>query len=144
MTYYLVALGATAEGEGEPKYFWMRDGGDRWIHFVEGCWPFKSETDIVAEVVKTQDVTDLDWSRTPLFDSDSNAGWLSREGRFYGCPEKYHDKFAAYVLGIKVHDLERSGWARVLDSSSYTSTQNLSHEQNSWLAHKGYKVYERW
>jgi hypothetical protein len=144
MAFYLVSLGGDTCGSSEPRYFWMRDGGDRWIHFVEGCWPFKNESDIIAEVVMTQDVTDLDWSRTPLFDSDSSAGWLSRQGRFYGCPEKYHDKFAAYVLGMKVHELESTGWARVLDSSSYAATQNLSPEQNSWLAHKGYKVYERW
>ncbi len=144
MPYYLVALAGENEAGSEPRYFWMKDGGERWIHFVEGCWPFKSEADIIAEVVHTKDVTDLDWSRTPLFDSDSSAGWLSRQGRFYGCPEKYHDKFAAYVLGIKVHELEKTGWARVLDSRSYAATKNLSVEQSSWLSQKGYRVYENW
>ena len=144
MVYYLVSL-AEDEGRGnDRRYFWMRDGGERWVHFVEGRWPFKNEADIIAEVVRTDDITDLDWSLTPLYDSDSSSGWLSREGRFYGCPANYHDKFAAYVLGTKVHDLEDCGWARVLDSSSYTATRGLSHDQNSWLERRGYTVYEDW
>jgi len=141
MVYYLVSPAASKDITPRP-FFWMKDGGDRWIHFVEGCWPFKNEADIIAEIVHTDDVTDLDWSMTPLYDSDSNAGWLSREGRFYGCPENYHDKFAAYVLGIKVPDLEETGWTRLLDSGNYTNMHRLSLEQCNWLSTKGYKVYE--
>jgi len=141
MVYFLVSPSHFKDISPRP-FFWMRDGGDRWVNFVKGKWPFKSDGDIVLERVKTSDMTELNWGRTALYDNKSSSGWLSRVGRFYGCPANYHDKFAAYVLGIKVDKLENTGWARILDYSSYSTERNLSHEQNSWLTRMGYRIYE--
>ncbi len=141
MVYFLVSP-VECEGISPRPFYWMRDGGDRWVNFVKGNWPIKSNGDIVLDRVRTGDMTELDWGRTPLYKKNSSSGWLSREGRFYGCPENYHDKFAAYVLGIKVHKLESTGWARILDCKSYSSEKNLSQEQNGWLTRKGYRIYD--
>lgn len=140
MVYYLVSLGEDKDMEHRP-FFWMRDCGDRWINFVNGKWPMKDASDIICEKVDIDDITELDWSVTPLYNKDSKSGWLSREGRFYGCPDYFHDKFAAYVLGIKVDELETTGWARILGCNNYSSTRQLSREQNRWLRRNGYRVY---
>jgi len=141
MLYYLVSPEEYSDVTPRP-FFWMKDGGDRWVHFVRGKWPFKNVMDIIAEIVKADDVTELDWSRVPLYDNDSSSGWLSREGRFYGCPANFHDRFVAYVLGMKVHKMEKLGWTRVLDSSSYSAARPLSHEQKSWLSCNGFRLYK--
>jgi len=138
--YFLVSPGAG--GQARNVYYWMQDGGERWIHFVKGIWKEKHEDDIVKEVVRAGDLSELDWSKTPLYDNDSVSGWLSRTGRFYGCPSHYHDKFAAFVLGIKVAELEKMGWVRVNDSRYYTCRLRPNAEQRNWLSEKGYKVYD--
>jgi len=139
MVYYLVSLAEDKDMTHRP-FFWMKDYGDRWENFVKGQYPFKDASDIISERVDADEKTELDWSKTPLYDSDSKSGWLSRDGTFYGCPGYYHDKFAAYVFGIKVEKLEKTGWARILGCNSYSSTRRLSRDQNRWLRRNSYKV----
>jgi len=142
MTYYLVC--PFEEGEGDDvtgTCYWMRDAGESWVHFVGGVWMKKKENDVVRDVVRVTDVSELDWHKTPLRTPLSSSGWLSRGGKYFGCPPNWHDKFAAYVLGIKVNELERSGWVRVNDSRYYTCEKTLSSEQKNWLSEKGYKIH---
>ncbi len=140
MVYYLVSLAEDKDMTQRP-FFWMRDSGDKWENFVKGKYPAKDALDIISKKVDIDEITDLDWSRTPLYNSEYKAGWLSREGRFYGCPAYYHDKLAAYVLGIKVDKLETTGWARIFGCNNYSSTRRLSFDQHGWLRRNGYTVY---
>lgn len=141
MRYYLVCPFDEKTGKTGPCY-WMKDGGDRWIHFVNGAWIEKKDGDVVKDVVRVRDVSELDWSQTPLRNPSSSSGWLSRGGRFFGCPPNWHDKFAAYVIGLKVDEMESQGWVRVLNSRYYVNEKRLSEEQINWLSTKGYKVYD--
>ncbi|GMR04274.1 MAG: hypothetical protein BMS9Abin23_0166 [Thermodesulfobacteriota bacterium] len=140
MPYYLVCPVVDDSNEPGPCY-WMRDGGDRWNNFVKGEWPVKKDNDLVKEKLRVGHVSELDWHETPLRDPSSSSGWLSRGGRYFGCPSYWHDKFAPYVLGISVDEMEAQGWVRVNDSKYYTCEKELSAEQKNWLAHKGYKIY---
>ena len=141
MKFYLVSPASPA-GESPGVFYWMKDSGQSWIHFVKGVWKEKRAEDIIKEVVHAQDPFELDWSMTPLHNQDSLSGWLSRCGRFYGCPPNYHDKLACYVLGMKVPELESTGWVRVNDSRYYTCQKGLSAEQRNWLSGRGYRLYE--
>lgn len=144
MTYYLVCPandGEGGDGDVTGPCYWMRDGGERWIHFVKGSWIKKNEKDVVRDVIKVRDVSELDWRETPLRTPQSSSGWLSRGGRYFGCPPYWHDKFASYVLGIKVEEMETSGWVRVNDTRHFTCERKLTSEQKNWLSKKGYKIH---
>lgn len=143
MKFYLVAPGERKSG-GSQDFFWMQDNGEYWIHIVKGEWRKKHDDDEVIECSLTDEVTELDWSKTPLHCSSYTSGWLCRSGRFYGCPPYYHDKLAAYVLGTKVPHLEKTGWVRVWDRNRYTCDHRLSAEQKNWLSENGYKLFESW
>lgn len=139
--YYLVALYDPESDLHKPCY-WMKDNGEKWHYFLRGILKPKHPNDIIAEIVYAEDPIFLDWNKTPLLDPESTAGWLSRCGRFYGCPINYHDQLAYYVIGIKVSELESKGWVRVRDSKHFDCETQLSEEQKSWLTHNGHKVYD--
>jgi len=140
--YYLVS--PYDEDEKKQRYFfWMRESEDeRWVQFVKGLWRPKHDGDIVKLCDKVEDTCLLDWSGTWLYRPESTAGWLTREGRFYGCPTYYHDQLAQYVMGIKASEAEEAGWVRVKDTKYYNCLKKLSPEQKNWLSAKGYKIYD--
>lgn len=122
--------------------WWMKDAGGSWDHFIKGVLHPKNDDDQVVTAVKAACSTELDWTRTPLHDRGRVSGWLSRDGRFYGCPSNYHDKFAFHVLGAKVPELEQEGWVRIYFRNYYTCEKRLSAEQANWLSQNGHKIYD--
>lgn len=138
MKYYLISPGGT---EGSRRFYWSLDNGDTWIGIARGIYRQKHERDIVKEVVEARHITHLDWKKTPFRNDTLSTGWLSRDGRFYGCPAVFHDVIAYCVLGVKVSDLENAGWVRV-HSNWFACEQRLSAEQRNWLSQNGHKIYD--
>lgn len=137
--YYLVALGK--DEYDMENYYWMVDKGDKWLNIAKrSILKPKSDDDIIKTVVETSDLTDLDWSETPLYNNKLISGWLSRDGRFYGCPSNLHDTLAHCVLGLKVSDLENMGWARVYSESHIVCLHRLSAEQRNWFSANCYRI----
>ncbi|MBI1912915.1 MAG: hypothetical protein HYS21_13060 [Deltaproteobacteria bacterium] len=139
MKYYLVAL-FDADSDSQEQFCWMTYNGEKWVNALNGNWKPKHKKDIIAEIVEVEHITELDWSKTPLYNDELISGWLSRDGRFYGCPSKYHDTLAACVLGLKVPELENMGWVRVYDHNWFTCQHRLSAEQRNWLSQNGHRV----
>ncbi|MFQ5736719.1 MAG: hypothetical protein ACE5GY_07635 [Thermodesulfobacteriota bacterium] len=138
--YYLVALGRD-EYESPENFYWMVDKGEKWLNIAKrNILKPKSDDDIIKAVVETNDLTALNWSETPLYDDGLTSGWLSRDGRFYGCPSKYHDTLAYCVLGITVADLENTGWVRIYSERHFTCLHRISEEQRNWLSSNYYRV----
>jgi hypothetical protein len=137
--YCLVSL-YDPESERHLPGYWMLDDGEKWKHFLKGVLKPKHPNDVVKEVVYAEGPQSLDWSKTPLVDPGSNAGWLSRGGAFYGCPINHHDQYACYVLGMEVSELNEKGWARVRSTRYFECEQELSDEQKQWLAHHGHRM----
>lgn len=138
-TYYLVSPGESA-GEKKRPFYWSLDNGDKWIGVARGIWRPKSEFDIIKGAQDAGDLTELDWTKTPFRDDRLLSGWLCRCGKFFGCPVCFHDVIAAIVLGMKVAELEKKGWARVLDSRRFVCDHRLSAEQRNWLSLNGFKI----
>ena len=91
----------------------------------------------------------MDWNDTALKQPKSDAGWLDREGRFYGCDSRSHDTYAHYIFKKEVVDLEKTGWVRVYGKSSEPQWAigggfglRLSEVQKMWLDRNGYRVME--
>lgn len=141
MKYYLVSPGAETQGRKKKPFYWSLDEGGHWTGVARGIQRPKDEKDIVKEVVDADHLTQLDWSKTPFFDNSLSTGWLSRDGRFYGCPAIHHDIMAFCVLGMKVPELERLGWVRV-HPGWFTCEKRLSPEQMNWLSERGFPVSE--
>src|SRR3989304_4811526 len=110
--YFLVS--PQDESDSPNRYFyWMRENDDQWVQFVKGIWPPKNDGDLIKLCDKVEDTSMLDWSSTWLYRPESNAGWLTREGRFYGCPTYYHDQLAKDVIGVKTPEAGGVGGGRV-------------------------------
>jgi len=139
--YLLVAQGGRKKASDKPC--WMTDNGGNWIDVARSRWHDKHPGDEVLEVVTAEHFTMLDWSKTPFYTPEaSSSGWLSREGRFYGCPTYCHDVLAWCVLGVKVPELERLGWVRIYSENWYVCQARLSAEQKNWLSMNGHKVID--
>lgn len=139
--YYLVRPGEEKKKPG-PRAFWMLDSGRDWVEVGRSRSREKHAKDEVLEVAEAEHFTLLDWRKTPYYTPEANSGWLSREGRFYGCPNYCHDVLAWCVLGMKVPELERLGWVRVYSENWYVCSTRLSAEQKNWLSMNGHKVID--
>ena len=65
------------------------------------------------EVVHAQNWRDLDWRGTAAYDSKYKTGWLSLDGKFYGCDYRYHDYNARFIHGKTEDQLENEGWVKI-------------------------------
>lgn len=139
-TYYLLSPG-TASVQNPRPYYWSLDNGDTWIGVARGIYRKKHEADLIKEVKEAASLTELDWTKTPFRNDNLLTGWLSRDGRFYGCPDVFHDVIAYCVLGMKVGDIEGLGWARV-HGTWFVCERRLSAEQRNWLQENGFTVYD--
>ena len=136
--YFLVRPG----GQKKPadKSFWMTDNGENWVEVARPGAVARHDGEPRARAGGRQAKTLLDWRKTPYYTPEASSGWLSREGRFYGCPTFCHDVLAWCVLGIKVPELERLGWVRIYSETWYVCQVRLSAEQSNWLSLNGHKV----
>jgi hypothetical protein len=93
------------------------------------------------ETTLARDYEELDHSKTGLLKPDSVDGWLSPEGRFFGCDYYRHDAVAQLILKQTVTDLERQGWLRV---TGYwiVSGRCATAPQRNWASRFGYEIDE--
>lgn len=133
--------------------YWMEDKGGHWVNASGGGFNKGSGVQVLEEC-EVNDELELDWTKTALIrEEDSNSGWLDREGKWYPCNSREHDRYAYYILRKNVGDLEKGGWVRVYGSpdSSIPWTaigegeyKRISKQQYRWLKDRGYKVNLRW
>jgi len=129
--------------KGSKRKSWWRLEVDRIFNWAGG-YSFLGGDDVIYETVEAKSFEDLDWSKTYLNQPDSDAGWLDRNGRFYGCDSRDHDACAWFLLKKKVSELEKTGWVRVYGPPecylTWTVQGRLSAEQRNWLSRRGYVI----
>ena len=72
------------------------------------------------EVAQAEKINDLDWNDTLILSKKLRTGWLSPEGRFYGCEPWCHRLQAELIHERTERELEEEGWVRI----TYTPTQS--------------------
>ncbi len=92
--------------------YWWRDCNDVWMNEA-GKRLQKSSKIVVVERSRHSEYDDLDHSKTSLLDPHSKMGWLSPQGKFYGCAPRLHDTLARLVIHQKVALMEAAGWFRI-------------------------------
>jgi hypothetical protein len=116
--------------------YWVNDLGNYWL--VEGCGRIsKSDGDVVTDVSFGR-FKDLDHEKTGLFIVQSDAGWLSRGGRFYPCKNVCHENYANLIFHSSGRSMEKKGWVRIYSKREWISTKRLSPYQFNWLHDRGY------
>ena len=128
--------------------YWVRDIGSEsyWMNMVGGMIP-KGKGDTILDTKVVEHYNELDWSVTGYLTTDTVCGWLSPEGKWYGCSFENHDLIAELVLDKSVKSLERLGWVRVEGRKSnspggysWHCENRLTPEQRNWLSHEGHTV----
>jgi hypothetical protein len=128
--------------------YWVRDVGSEsyWMNTVRGMIP-KSKSDTILDTAVVDDYAELDWSRTGYLMTDTTCGWLSPEGKWYGCSFENHDLVADLILKQSRRSLERAGWVIVSGRKrncpggySWNCDTRLTPEQRNWLSHEGHTV----
>lgn len=70
---------------------------------------------------------------------DGDIGWLSRDGEFWGCAYRAHERLCRF-LGVEEKDLERDGWARLNAAHEvYQCAYRLSAKQRR-VESKGFEI----
>ncbi len=65
------------------------------------------------EIVEAVSRRKLNWYGTDVYDDTLKAGWLDRNGKFYGCKWAYHYLQAHYVHKKSDETLESLGWIHI-------------------------------
>ena len=74
-----------------------------------------------SNVVEVEDWDDLNWEDTDIYDNKLKAGWIDREGKFYGCGYHWHSKQAEFIHKKTQRELELLGWVKVYRSDVFKS-----------------------
>lgn len=135
--------------------WWAEKVGEKLFNRQGGWQPMDFEINKILETVAAVRFEDLDYTKTTLVDfNGEDAGWLDRNGKFYGCDPEAHDEVAIYYLKRSVEDLERSGWVRVWgppgsqgglcwkDWVMVAYGVRLTAEQRNWLSRRGHSLEE--
>ncbi|MBE7082455.1 MAG: hypothetical protein E7378_02085 [Clostridiales bacterium] len=81
----------------------------------------------------------LDWYGTRVYDNKYKSGWLSPEGKFYGCDYASHIAQAKLVHRLRECDLERDGWIKIgLAPFAYDGKTRL---YEAYFAASDYTIY---
>lgn len=115
--------------------YWVNDLGDYWLN--GGARLPKSEGDVVSDIGFGQ-FRDLDHRKTGLAMVKSDAGWLSRAGRFYPCRNVDHENYASLIFHSSGRSMEKKGWVRIYSKREWIATKRLSSDQFDWLHDRGY------
>ena len=116
--------------------YWFNDLGKYWLNTAGGRI-LKSEGDAVSGVGFGQ-YKELDHTKTGLVVGKSDAGWLSRAGRFYPCRNVDHENYASLILHSSGRSMETGGWIRIYSKREWIATKRLSTDQLTWLQKRGY------
>ena len=132
----------------------IKKEGRKFISYMGG-YNFGCKDDEILETVEAEDFESLDWSKTTLLIPDSDAGWLDRNGKFYGCRSEDHDVLAYFYLKKDVSELEKEGWVRVYGGPDTRASwvqsgwvqggrfdMKLSADQRNWLSLQGHEIGE--
>jgi len=65
------------------------------------------------EIVQAKTKEELDWNDTIILDKTLRTGWLSPEGKFFGCKEYQHGMQAKIIHNKDEFQLEQEGWIRI-------------------------------
>ncbi len=66
-----------------------------------------------SQIVEANDVCDLDWYGTKIYDNNYLTGWLAPNGNFYGCDFKHHKEQAKFVHKISEQQIEEKGFIKI-------------------------------
>lgn len=127
------------------KPYWVKKSenqhGEIWVNF-RGGWCLKQEDDEILEVVDCLDEDSFeDTHRKDLYSylikSDSDLGWLSPAGDFYGCDWASHSEVANLYFGKTDLELEKEGWVKIfrsVDLGEPVYCQNrITLQQRVWI-----------
>ena len=149
-TMLTFALAVPVDGGEPPFWYEMPEDkhADYLINLAGGHIPQQCLK--ILKTVQANDFQDLDWSGTLLDDPNQASGYLSREGRFCGCPSHMHISCATYHLGKSARELEEQGWVHIYGRPktdrdhefdiAWSCSKTLSAEQRNWLVKRGYRV----
>lgn len=87
---------------------------------------------------------DLPW-KDVLIKPDSNLGWISPSGEFFGCDYRDHAKVAELVLNSSERELEARGWVKIYSCDGvqwYHENLRPTEEQKRVLREKGFELDE--
>lgn len=115
--------------EHENDFWWKRENGQR---------TRKYDFNIILETQEAEDFEYLDWSKCNLTDNTLESGWLSPEGKFYGCHAFDHDRVARLLLKMKPDAILRLGWVHITDKEESFSYKARTQQQIDWMYEQGF------
>ncbi len=150
MIYYLVQK--NPEKNDRLDRCWYRrettNGEVRWYNRKGGFSPVHPTDQVLAsQEVHGDPMGDdgwiqLEWYNTYLLCPDSNEGWLTPDGIFFGCEYGHHDEVARMVLKKSVYEIENTHVRIHGPKHAYHEPLRMTAEQLNWLASHGYQVPE--
>ena len=90
------------------------------------------------EIIEADSWYDLDWKGTKVYSPEYFTGWVSPDGKFYGCDYEYHLEQALFVHKTTMRDLEERGFIKItkkLRSDEYMvlNTAKITPKQFKWF-----------
>lgn len=137
---------AFVQAEYWSKPVWVIDRGRYWEYVSGGRTPKRDSDKVTKTATMVEyDFPSLDWTGSLYDRPDSECGWLSPEGVFYGCEYEDHDNTAYLVIKKSVRDLENEGWARIDKKDgrfpySFRGAYNPTPVQAAWLVAHGHDL----
>ena len=123
MIFYKIKHKKSKNFTSEP--YWVTEGfhekyGETWVN-INGGWCPKQESDeILAMADFNTKEQFIDYYRQEIYsyliEPDSDLGWLSPDGRFYGCDWTKHSTVASEYFGKDDLELEKEGWVKIFRS----------------------------
>lgn len=142
MTFYKVRRSG-----GSPCWFTLESNacGMVWVNFNGGWCPKRDDDEVLAKESGYSKDEFIERHRQEVYSylvkPNSTLGWLSPDGRFYGCDFAGHAMLAAEYFGKDDLALEEEGWIKVFRSVElrvpvYCQLRTTS-AQIAWLEDKG-------
>lgn len=117
---------------------------DNW-EIEGGYFQRKDGNDIILEQTQAEGFKYLDWKKSTYYDADSESGWLSPEGIFWGCKYTGHSDLARFIIRLDYFQMEEAGWVHVDEAGCkgrftyrYYGMNKPNEIQNKWLKDNGH------
>lgn len=91
------------------------------------------------ETATAENKSGLNWYGTEAYDIKYKTGWLSPNGKFFGCDYRNHASQAKYVHGKSENELENEGWVKISYTIYYN--KNRTRDLEAIFGAKDYSVY---
>lgn len=97
----------------------------------------RSTEDITGcEIIELDSADDLDWRGTSIYDDKCECGWLSPDGKFYGCEYTQHSLQARILHGVSEFELEEKCFIKIrYDDASrkeLTADVSINRQTRNW------------